>query len=404
MVLERSQNGPGAAVIFVDIDGFKLLNDAQGHHTGDDFLRSVAQRLSDAVPKNGLLCRWGADEFVLLLDQVGDRDSIAVIVQALFNSLARPLRLEGHELIPSACVGISFYPEDAANAQGLIQGAETALYRAKERGPANIELFTPLLAERLHRKFEVASELRRAIQNNELMLHYQPQVDSKTAELIGVEALVRWQHPTKGLISPVDFIQLAEELGLIELLGDCVLNKGLAQMARWQKQGCAVPRLAVNISPQQLVPGFAKKIHQLLGGHRLPANILELEITEGALERDDSIISLLNALRDMGVLLSIDDFGTGYSSLAHIKHLPITCFKIDKAFVDGLPHDAFDVAIIRTVLALGHSLGISVLAEGVETEEQHRFLAEQGVDSIQGYYFGKPMAANALEHWIASRA
>ena len=404
MVLERSQNGPGAAVVFVDIDGFKLLNDAQGHHTGDDFLRSVAQRLSDAVPKNGLLCRWGADEFVLLLDQVGDRDSIAVIVQALFNSLARPLRLEGHELIPSACVGISFYPEDAANAQGLIQAAETALYRAKERGPANIELFTPLLAERLHRKFEVASELRRAIQNNELMLHYQPQVDSKTAELIGVEALVRWQHPTKGLISPVDFIQLAEELGLIELLGDCVLNKGLAQMARWQKQGCAVPRLAVNISPQQLVPGFAKKIHQLLGGHRLPANILELEITEGALERDDSIISLLNALRDMGVLLSIDDFGTGYSSLAHIKHLPITCFKIDKAFVDGLPHDAFDVAIIRTVLALGHSLGISVLAEGVETEEQHRFLAEQGVDSIQGYYFGKPMAANALEQWIASRA
>lgn len=176
-----------------------------------------AQRLSDAVPKNGLLCRWGADEFVLLLDQVGDRDSIAVIVQALFNSLARPLRLKGHELIPSACVGISFYPEDAANAQGLIQAAETALYRAKERGPANIELFTPLLAERLHRKFEVASELRRAIQNNELML--------------------RWQHPTKGLISPVDFIPLAEELGLIELLGDCVLK---------------------------LVPGFAKKIHQLL--------------------------------------------------------------------------------------------------------------------------------------------
>lgn len=404
MVVERNQSGLSLAVVFLDIDGFKLLNDAQGHHTGDDFLRSVAQRLSDGVPENGLLCRWGADEFVMLLDQMNDRDNIAAIVQALFNSLAKPLCMEGHELIPSACVGISFYPEDAANAQGLIQAAETALYRAKERGPASIELFTPLLAERLQRKFEVASELRRAVEQNELLLHYQPQVDSKTCALVGVEALVRWQHPLKGLIPPGDFIPLAEELGLIELLGDYVLNKGMAQMADWRDQGWSIPRLAVNIAPQQLVPGFAEKISKLLATHQLPASMLELEITEGALARDDSIISLLNALRDMGVMLSIDDFGTGYSSLAHIKHLPVTCFKIDKAFVDGLPQDVFDVAIIRSVLALGHSLGISVLAEGVETEEQYQFLAEQGVDSIQGYYFAKPMAVNALEQWVDTRA
>jgi len=389
--------------VFLDIDRFKLLNDARGHHTGDSFLRAVAQRLTEACPKNGLLCRWGADEFVLVLEQVTNRDRIAVIVQTLFNALAKPLSLEGHELIPSACVGISFYPEDAADAQGLMQAAETALYLAKERGPSSIELFTPLLAERLQRKFEVASELRRAIQNDELTLNYQPQVDCQTAALLGVEALVRWQHPVNGLMSPVTFIPLAEELGLIGLLGDWVLEKAMAQMARWRDQGHPVPQVAVNIAPQQLVPGFADHIRDLLAKHQLPASMLELEITEGALERDDSTIGLLQALRDMGVLLAIDDFGTGYSSLAHIKHLPVTCLKIDKVFIDDLPDDAYDVAIIRAVLALGHSLGFRVLAEGVETEEQFLFLAGQGIDTIQGYYFGKPMEAGALEQWIGNR-
>jgi len=403
VITERAQAVTGVAVVFLDIDRFKLLNDARGHHTGDNFLRAVAQRLTEACPKNGLLCRWGADEFVLVLKQVTNRDGIAVIVQTLFNALAKPLKLEGHELIPSACVGISFYPEDATDAQGLMQAAETALYLAKERGPSSIELFTPLLAERLQRKFEVASELRRAIQNDELTLNYQPQVDCKTAALLGVEALVRWQHPVNGLMSPATFIPLAEELGLIGLLGDWVLEKAMAQMARWRDQGHPVPQVAVNIAPQQLVPGFADHIRDLLAKHQLPASMLELEITEGALERDDRIIGLLQALRDMGVLLAIDDFGTGYSSLAHIKHLPVTCLKIDKVFIDDLPDDAYDVAIIQTVLALGHSLGFRVLAEGVETEEQFLFLVEQGIDTIQGYYLSKPMEANALEQWIIDR-
>jgi len=403
VITERAQAVPGVAVVFLDIDRFKLLNDARGHHTGDSFLRAVARRLAEACPKNGLLCRWGADEFVLVLEQVTKRDGIAVIVQTLFNALAKPLKLEGHELTPSVCVGISFYPEDAADAQGLMQAAETALYLAKERGPSSIELFTPLLAERLQRKFEVASELRRAVQNDELTLNYQPQVDCRTAGLLGVEALVRWQHPVNGLMSPATFIPLAEELGLIGLLGDWVLEKAMAQMARWRDQGHPVPQVAVNIAPQQLVPGFADHIRDLLAKHQLPASMLELEITEGALERDDSTIGLLQALRDMGVLLAIDDFGTGYSSLAHIKHLPVTCLKIDKVFIDDLPDDAYGVAIIRTVLALGHSLGFRVLAEGVETEEQFLFLVEQGVDTIQGYYFGKPMEAGALEQWIDNR-
>ena len=403
VIAERAQAVPGVAVVFLDIDRFKLLNDARGHHTGDGFLRAVAQRLADACPKNGLLYRWGADEFVLVLVQVTNRDRIAVIVQTLFNALAKPLKLEGHDLIPSACVGISFYPDDAADAQGLMQAAETALYLAKERGPSSIELFTPLLAERLQRKFEVASELRRAIQNDELTLSYQPQVDCKTAALLGVEALVRWQHPVNGFMSPATFIPLAEELGLIGLLGDWVLEKAIAQMARWRDQGHPVPQVAVNIAPQQLVPGFADYIRDLLAKHQLPASMLELEITEGALERDDSIIELLQALRNMGLLLAIDDFGTGYSSLAHIKHLPVTCLKIDKVFIDDLPDDTYNVAIIRTVLALGHSLGFRVLAEGVETEEQFLFLVEQGIDTIQGYYFGKPMEAGALEQWIDNR-
>jgi|GEM_PF-1201701 len=401
-IVSATDDSDELAVVLLDIDSFKLLNDTQGHEIGDYFLKTVANRLAEIKPKNSLLCRWSSDEF-LLLYPVKDKELIAEVMQALFARLSRPFLLPDHEVIPSACAGISFYPEDAINTKGLIQAAETALLRAKECGPASINFFTPIFADRIHRKFEIASELRRAVRKNEFLLHYQPQIDSRTQDLIGVEALVRWNHPRKGMIPPNDFISLAEELSQIELVGDWVLSKALEQMSHWLGCDLPVPRVAVNIAPQQLVPGLVDRVSELLERYHIPACALELEITEGALERCDEIIGLLNQLRAMGVQLSIDDFGTGYSSLAHLKHLPVNCFKIDKAFVDGLPEGAFDVAILKAVLTLGHSLEIKVLAEGVETHAQFEFLKNQGVDAIQGYFFGKPMSAEILSDWISKR-
>jgi|25BtaG_2_1085352.scaffolds.fasta_scaffold00435_9 diguanylate cyclase (GGDEF)-like protein/PAS domain S-box-containing protein len=397
------ENGGGLAVVLLDIDSFKLLNDSQGHDSGDRFLKSMANRLVEKQPDNGTLFRWGSDEFLLLLESVEDKESIALVLQGLLVNLSKPFLLPNHEVIPSACAGISFYPEDATDTKELIKAADTALFRAKECGPANIELFAPALAERVHRRFEIESELRRAIRNSELQLYYQPQVNSQTGALIGVEALVRWNHPRKGLVPPSEFISLAEESGLIELLGDWVLTSALEQMAQWREFGQGIPRVAVNIAPQQFVPEFVNRVKELLCRYQVPADALELEITEGILDRNEQVLTLLNQIREIGVHLSIDDFGTGYSSLAHLKHLPVSCFKLDKAFVDGLPEGTFDVAILRAVLALGQSLNIKVLAEGVETEAQFRFLAEQRVDSIQGYFFGKPMSAEGLSLWLEER-
>lgn len=395
-----SEKGAALAVVLLDIDSFKLLNDSQGHDVGDRFLKAMAERLLEKRPENGTLCRWGSDEFLLLLESVTDKESIALVLEELLANLSRPFLLQDHEVIPSACAGISFYPEDAVDTKGLIQAADTALFRAKECGPANVELFAPVLAERVHRRFEIASGLRRAIRHDELQLYFQPQVSSQNGALIGVEALVRWNHPRKGLVPPADFIPLAEEFGLIELLGDWVLMRALEQMAQWRACGLGIPRVAVNIAPQQLVPGFVDRVGELLSRYQVSADALELEITEGVLDRNEQVLDLLHQLRQIGVQLSIDDFGTGYSSLAHLKHLPVNCFKIDKSFVDGIPEGQFDVAILRAVLALGHTLDIKILAEGVEKESQANFLREQGVDSIQGYFFGKPMAAKDLVHWL----
>ncbi|EMP54514.1 PAS/PAC and GAF sensor-containing diguanylate cyclase/phosphodiesterase [Marinobacter santoriniensis NKSG1] len=395
--------GRGLAVILLDIDRFKLLNDSQGHDIGDDFLRTLANRLSESRPDDASLFRWGSDEFLMLVEDIKDKNAIPGILRSVFADLSRPFPLSNHQLIPSACAGISFYPDDAMDIRGLIQAADTALMRAKECGPSTVEFFKPALADRVHRKFEIASELRRAVEQNELQLYFQPQVNSHSGQLIGVEALVRWRHPNKGLVPPNEFIPLAEELGLIELVGDWVLNRALEQMAQWRADKVPIPRVAVNIAPQQLGPDLIRRVAALLEMYRLPADVLEIEITEGALERGDDIVDLLNRLRAMGVQLSIDDFGTGYSSLAHLKHLPVNCFKLDKAFVDGLPDGVFDVAILKAIITLGHSLNISVLAEGVETDAQFRFLEEQGIDSIQGYFFGRPMNPESFIEWLENR-
>ena len=392
------------ALLFIDLDHFKIVNDTLGHEVGDIFLQEIALCLKKITRHEESLARWGGDEFILLLEDFSNNAEITQTVQRLFNSLSAPIYIEGHELSPSASIGIALYPDNADNSTELIKFADTAMYRAKQHGRNSFEFYSDFLAEETRHRFEVGHELQRALRNNELCLHYQPQVDTRSQRINGLEALIRWQHPERGLLAPGTFIALAEELGLIALLGDWVLREACRQLAVWRGSGLHCPRVAVNVSPSQLDARFPDKVAQALHDFDIPPHMLDIEITENALERKEDMIPTLHALKTLGVKLSIDDFGTGYSSLSYIRHFPIDCFKIDKSFIDGIPDSNQDMAIVRTILALGDSLNISVLAEGVETQAQYDYLASLGCDSIQGYLFGKPMPPEQIEATLRERA
>jgi diguanylate cyclase (GGDEF)-like protein/PAS domain S-box-containing protein len=403
--LERARRAQSQlAVVFIDLDRFKLVNDTLGHAVGDLYLKQIAERLAQGLRKQDTLSRWGGDEFVIFLDDVGSRSDIAEAVGRLLTRIAKPIILSGHELVPTASFGISVFPDDGKVSGDLIRTADAAMYRAKEKGRNGFEFYAEHMSTALNEKLSLASELRRAIQEDELRLHYQPQVDTLTGALHGVEALVRWQHPTRGLLAPGSFIAIAEELGLIEDLGLWVLNNACRQFKVWYDQGLPVPLIAVNVAPRQLKSSFVDRVSEILASSGVPPACLELEITEGALETGDIAREITFRLRDLGVLLSIDDFGTGYSSLSHLRRMPVSCFKIDKSFIDGLPESAEDAAIVHMILALGSSLKINVVAEGVETAEQVDFLCAAGVRNIQGFYYARPMPAEDLVTFIAARS
>jgi diguanylate cyclase (GGDEF)-like protein/PAS domain S-box-containing protein len=384
------------ALLFIDLDHFKLVNDTLGHVCGDAFLKEIASRLKLITRNEDTLARWGGDEFIMLLEDIADSSEISGLIQRLLAILSEPLTIDTHELSPSASIGVAIYPDNAANTAELIKFADTAMYRAKQRGRNSFEFYSEPLANALQQRFEVGHELQRAIREDQLCLHYQPQIDAHSKRMYGLEALVRWQHPERGFLAPSSFIPLAEELGLISLLGDWVLQEACRQIAAWRADGLACPRVSVNAAPSQLDGKFPGRVAELLRQYAIPARFLAIEITESALERKDEIIPTLHALKSLGISLSIDDFGTGYSSLSYIKHFPVDCFKIDKSFVDGLPDNTQDVAIVRTIIALGENLNVTVLAEGVETSEQYEFLRDLGTDSIQGYLFGRPMPAEQI--------
>ena len=398
---KRTQNQ--LAVVFIDLDRFKLVNDTLGHAVGDLYLKQIAERLTQGLRKQDTLCRWGGDEFVIFLADVGSRSDIAEAVVRLLTRIAQPIILSGHELIPTASFGISVFPDDGKAPGDLIRTADAAMYRAKEKGRNGFEFYAAHMSTELNEKLSLASELRRAIQVGELRLHYQPQVDAISGGLHGVEALVRWQHPTRGLLAPGAFISIAEELGLIEDLGLWVLKEACRQFMAWSAQGLPVPLMAVNVAPRQLKNAFVGQVVEVLATSGIPPGCLELEITEGALETGDIARDITFRLRDLGVLLSIDDFGTGYSSLSHLRRMPVSCFKIDKSFIDGLPESAEDAAIVHMILALGSSLKINVVAEGVETAAQVEFLCAAGVRNIQGFYYARPMPGEDLAAFIATR-
>ncbi len=395
--IERARrSSTQVSILFIDVDRFKLVNDTLGHASGDIYLQSIAERLQRICRKQDTLARWGGDEFVMALEGAGDATSISATIGRLQREMSDPIALENHHLVPTLSIGICIYPQDGALPSDLIKAADAAMYRAKDLGRNRFAFFTEVMSHEISEKFNISAELRQAIDDGSLCLHYQPQIQAKNGRLVGVEALVRWQHPTRGLIPPGQFIQVAEELGLIEDVGNWVLQEAIMQMQQWKAQGVPIPRIAVNVAPAQLNDALVKRVRHAITSTALEPHCLELEITEGALQAGESVKRILEALRGLRVLLSIDDFGTGYSSLSHIKNFPITCFKIDKSFVDGVPKSEQDVAIVKAILTLGSSLRVEIVAEGVETQAQFDFLRDAGVNTIQGYFFAKPMPAQTL--------
>ncbi|MDP3538896.1 MAG: EAL domain-containing protein [Azonexus sp.] len=390
----------GAAVVFIDLDRFKIINDTLGHAVGDKYLKAVSERLLVATRKQDLLARWGGDEFVLVMEGIDDLHAIGEALSRMLLQLAEPIHLAGHELIPTASIGIAMYPNDGRHSAELIKAADTAMYGAKQRGRNCFEFYSKEMAQDLGAKLQMSSELRHALQEQQFFLVYQPQVDPRSGVIKGVEALSRWRHPVRGVLPPVAFIPMIEEMGLIGELGQWVLNEACRQMKEWSDHSVPVPKVSINVAPSQLKDSFVVEVDHAIRKWQIRPNQLELEITEGALESGELARKITAELRALGVTLAVDDFGTGYSSLSHLKMFPITCFKIDKSFVDGIPGNGADVAIVRTILALGASFNVEVVAEGAETLGQVDFLKAEGVTNIQGFHFARPMSPEHLEQWL----
>lgn len=392
-------------VVYLDVDRFKRVNDTLGHEVGDEVLTEVAARLRGCLPDDATLARVGSDEFAAAF-ATRSADDAGQVARRVVAALGNTMSVRGHEVRVSASVGVALCPNDADDVDALIKFAETAATRAKEDGGNAAHFYQARMSTQIRERLDLESDLRKAIDRNQLVVFYQPQVDVAGGRVRGVEALVRWRHPERGLVPPVEFIPLAEETGLIGALGEWVLREACIQARRWRTAGMAPLRMGVNVSARQLAaPEFADVVAHALRESALDPAALELEVTENILVHDrEGARTLLGRLRALGVRIAIDDFGTGYSSLGYLKHLPVDTLKIDRTFVSGLPMDAHDVAITTGVLTLARSLGIEVVAEGVETGAQLRFLREHQCNLAQGYLFHAPMPASAFESWIASRA
>ena len=389
----------GCALLMIDLDHFKIINDSLGHNVGDLLLKAVAERLLRVFGKGLTVARLGGDEFAVLIDSCAQASQAAGLAQQVLEIMKGPFDVDKHQLFISASVGISVFPGDALNAEQLLRNADSALFKAKSSGREGYALYTEELTAHAQYRVEVASDLRRALEQQELRVYYQPVHELKTSRLIGVEALVRWEHPLRGLLAPGEFIPIAERTGLIAEIDAWVLEQACWQMVQWQGAGVELAFVAVNISSRLFArPELFALVSTVLADTGLDPALLELEVTESAV-MDNSQVALeqMHRLRALGLRLAIDDFGTGFSSLLRLKRLPVQKLKIDQGFVAGLPGDNDDVAIVRAVIALGQSMGLQVHAEGIEQVGQAQFLLDLDCDLGQGYWFGRPMPAQDLD-------
>ena len=402
-ILHAQRYDRWVTVTFIDLDNFKIVNDSLGHSAGDELLKTVARRMVDCVRATDTVVRLGGDEFVVLfLDQPKSDDGISAIIQKLRAAIAEPVFFQGHEFRVTSSMGIAKYPDDGMDADSLIANADAAMYRAKEIGRDRFQFYTQELNIKVHEKFLLHEELRGALARSEFVLFYQPQVDLRSGGVFAVEALIRWKHPTLGMVQPAAFIPIAEETGLIVPIGDWVLREACRQSKAWQDAG--LPRLSVcvNVSARQFRErNLVARVVEALKDSGLSARYLELELTESLIMQDvDLAISTMKELQGLGVQLSIDDFGTGYSSLSALRAFPVTRLKIDKSFIDHLSSNESDRAIASAVISLGQKLSLRVIAEGVETDEQVAFLRDNNCDEIQGYHFSKPIPAREVEELL----
>lgn len=391
---EARRNRLHGAILFLDLNRFKPINDSLGHGVGDRLLQAIAARLRQAVRDEDVVARIGGDEFVVALFDISRREHAAVVAQKLIAALDPPFHIDGHELKIGVAIGISVYPRDGAATEPLLRMADIAMYRAKEGGQDGYRFYSREMNQRALERLRIESGLRHGIEQNELLLHYQPKVDIASGRIVGVEALVRWQHPEHGLMSPDQFIPIAEESGLVVQLSAWVLEAALRQARAWQDAGLTGVKIAINLSARDFSPDLADRLKALFARHAVSPALIELEITEGMLTHSSAaVIAMMDSLTALGVSLALDDFGTGYSSLAYLKRFPIDTLKIDRSFVTGIPQDGNDCAIAGAIIGMAQRLGHRVIAEGVETRAQLEFLKGLGCQEFQGQLFSPPVTA-----------
>jgi len=398
ILVEAERNDEKAAILFLDLDDFKKVNDSLGHEVGDEILVKSAHRLQQVLRKEDTVGRLGGDEFIILLKGLTDHQDALAVAENLLNLFRQPFKIDHRELILTLSIGVAIYPKDGSCASDLLRSADTAMYQAKALGRNTYSFFTPEMNIVMQRRFEIEEQMRGALERNEFELHFQPQLDVKSASIIGAEALLRWHNPVLGNITPDEFIPIAEHTGLIVAMGEYVIKQALSVLSLWQKSDQKNYTMAVNLSPRQFIDNelipFIKKVLSDTGTR---PTTLELEITEGVLMSGQSYIhDALISINALGIKLSMDDFGTGYSSLSYLRQYPFDVLKIDRSFINGITINKADCDLVKAAIAMSHSLGLTVIAEGVETKEQLQLLERLGCDIVQGYYFSKPIPAVQL--------
>jgi diguanylate cyclase (GGDEF)-like protein len=396
MIVQAKRHGSPLGVLFVDLDEFKLVNDTLGHAAGDELLKEAGRRLQESVRSGDTVARISGDEFAVVVGDLSRPEDAALVAQKIINGLGAAFEVRGQEVFVTASVGIAAFPSDGGDAETLLAAADAAMYRAKQSGRNGYHFFTAEINQRTRARAQLGSELRRALEREEFALFYQPKYDLETGKPCGAEALLRWKHPERGLVSPAEFVPVLEETGLIVPVGEWVLRRACEDQKAWRQAGADLVPLSVNLSARQFrQEDLDARIWALVAASGIEAGLIELEITESQLMLDPAhAIRVMQALRSRGIGIAIDDFGTGYSSLAYLTRLPLSALKIDRSFVSGIEGQNGDAAIVRTIIEMARTLSFTVVAEGVETERQVAFLREFGCQQAQGYFFARPMPAD----------